>query len=90
MTKNELIVNIFMKRNTSKELILDSALAKNENGLIYKDNTYWKENGKNLDGPFCQLCWDKDQKLLRLSIEKVDDGEKVIDHRFCRACKSIY
>jgi hypothetical protein len=82
--------NVDQLMNTSKELILDSALAKNENGLIYKDNTYWKENGKNLDGPFCQLCWDKDQKLLRLSIEKVDDGEKVIDHRFCRACKSIY
>lgn len=74
----------------SNELKLHSIAANNENDLIYKDGVYWKKNGENLDGPFCQLCWDRDQKLLRLSHEKVDDGEKVVDHRFCRSCKSNY
>lgn len=67
-----------------------SIYSDNENGLIYKDGVYWQKNGEKMDGPFCQLCWDRDQKLFRLSHEKVDDGEKVVDHRFCRSCKSSY
>lgn len=82
--------NVDQLIKASKELKIDSASANNENGLIYKDDAYWKKNGEKLDGPFCQLCWDRDQKLLRLSNEKVDDGEKVIDHRYCRLCKSNY
>lgn len=74
----------------NKELKSHSTSANNENGLIYKDDVYWQKNGEKLDGPFCQLCWDRDQKLLRLSNEKVDDGEKVVDHRYCRSCKSNY
>jgi hypothetical protein len=31
-----------------------------------------------------------DHKLLRLSLEKVDDGEKIVNHRHCRSCNSNY
>jgi hypothetical protein len=34
--------------------------------LVFEDNVYWlqKETGK--DGPYCSLCWDDKQKLVRL------------------------
>ena len=60
------------------------------NGLIFTDGVYWTQNGEKLDGPFCPLCWDRDHKLLRLGLEKVDDGEKIVNHRFCRSCNSNY
>lgn len=60
------------------------------NSLIFKDGVYWKQNGAELDGPFCQLCWDRDNNLLRLAHEEVDDGEKIVNHRFCRSCNSTY
>ena len=74
----------------SNEIKSDSISADKESSLTYQDGVYWQKNGEKQDGPFCQLCWDRDQKLLRLSHEKVDDGEKVVDHRFCRSCKSNY
>ncbi len=74
----------------SDELKSSSKSLSSDNSMVFNDGVYWKQNGEKLDGPFCQLCWDKDQKLLRLSYEKVDDGEKIIDHRFCRSCKSNY
>ncbi len=27
---------------------------------------YWLEKNEDRDGPFCQLCYDKDEKLIRL------------------------
>lgn len=72
------------------EMKLRSKSQNGHNGLIFDDGVYWKKNGEKIDGPFCQLCWDRDQKLLRLSQEKVDDGENIVNHRFCRSCKSNY
>ena len=34
--------------------------------LRYEGNCYWIANGDSKDGPYCQLCWDKEQKLVRL------------------------
>lgn len=30
-----------------------------------KDNAYYLDDGKQLDGPFCLRCWDVDKKLVR-------------------------
>jgi hypothetical protein len=30
-----------------------------------RDNAYYSDDGKQLDGPFCMRCWDVDQKLVR-------------------------
>lgn len=75
---------------TSHELKEKLKSTKDEEIPIFKDGVYWKKIGDKLDGPFCQLCWDKDKKLVRLGHDKVFDGETTVDHRFCRACKSNY
>jgi len=75
---------------TNAEIKIPSISQDGHNGLIFEDGVYWKQNGEKLDGPFCQLCWDRDHKLLRLGQEKVDDGEKIVNHRFCRSCNSNY
>lgn len=75
---------------TNSEMKIPSASQDGHNGLVFEDGVYWKQNGEKLDGPFCQLCWDRDQKLLHLGQEEVDDGEKIVTHRFCRSCNSNY
>jgi hypothetical protein len=74
----------------SQELKVKSKAIKDEEPLIFKDGVYWKKIGDELDGPFCQLCFDRDQQIIHLGYEKVYDGESYVDHRFCRACKSNY
>jgi DNA-binding transcriptional MerR regulator len=41
--------------------------------LVFKDGQYWlKIEGKEeLDGPFCQRCWDVDGKLVRTQFYKI-------------------
>src|SRR5260370_21150622 len=33
--------------------------------LQVKDNAYYLDDGRQLDGPFCMRCWDVDGKLVR-------------------------
>lgn len=32
----------------------------------YEKPYYWEMKGEQRDGPYCQVCYDKDQKLIRL------------------------
>src|SRR6185295_5582117 len=41
--------------------------------LVFKDNSYWLKREDSEDGPFCTLCWDKDQKLVR---KLMDDNDR--------------
>ncbi len=35
--------------------------------LEFRNNSYYvKQSDGTLDGPFCQVCWDADGKLMRL------------------------
>lgn len=34
--------------------------------MIYEKSYYWKMDGDKKDGPFCQRCFDSDEKLIRL------------------------
>lgn len=34
--------------------------------LCYEPPYYWRVTTKGREGPFCQLCYDKDEKLIRL------------------------
>ena len=45
----------------NNELKLRSKFQNGRDGLIFEDGVYWKNIGEKLDGPFCQLCWDRDQ-----------------------------
>ena len=33
--------------------------------LHAKDNAYYLDDGRQLDGPYCMRCWDVDGKLVR-------------------------
>lgn len=38
-----------------------------EESLVFDDGVYWRgPEGGEQDGPFCQLCWDRDHMLIRL------------------------
>lgn len=34
--------------------------------LVWETPYYFLKDGEKNDGPYCQLCWDKEQKLIRL------------------------
>ncbi len=53
--------------------------------LIFEKNAYWleKENGEK-DGPFCSVCWDADEKLIRLRV-----GDYALGWALCLKCKNL-
>lgn len=62
-----------------------------ENRILFEEGVYWRERNGIREGPFCQLCWDRDNKLIRLYHEIVDIDEKNWTSIWsCRACSSNY
>lgn len=57
-----------------QESLIDSEREKKElinkietkDNMIYEKSYYWKMDGDKKDGPFCQRCFDSDEKLIRL------------------------
>lgn len=52
--------------------------------LTYEPPFYWMVDGGKKDGPFCQKCFDADDKRIRLQ------GNSSSDRWNCRVCTSIY
>ncbi|MEL4441435.1 hypothetical protein AAEH88_19565 [Shewanella algae] len=61
---------------------LEKALSE-KSKLVYEAPFYWKDNGSERDGPFCQQCYDSSEKQIRLQ----DNGE---DYWHCFTCKRGY
>lgn len=62
-----------------KELLEKLNLKEN---LFYDKPYYWKKiSGQEKEGPYCQLCYDKEQKLIRL--QDWGNGEWN-----CQSCKT--
>jgi len=53
--------------------------------LIFEKNAYWlkKENGER-DGPFCSVCWDDSNKLIRLRV-----GDYQLGWASCPKCNKM-
>ncbi len=51
--------------------------------LIWEKPNYWLKENDSKDGPFCQKCFDADQKLIRLQGGHNDVWK-------CQQCKSVY
>lgn len=51
--------------------------------MKYQAPYYWLVEGERKDGPFCQQCYDKLEKLIRL--QDLEDGVWG-----CKACKNTY
>ena len=50
--------------------------------LNFEKGVYYLQEDRKKSGPYCQRCYDKDAKLVRLQ----DDG----DHWFCYGCSHGY
>ncbi len=60
-----------------------------EKCLKYEYPVYYKvdpDSSKNKDGPYCRACYDKDKKLIRLTI--IDDRPTLSYH--CNVCKNMF
>lgn len=74
------IQETLLEREREKKELLDKLNLK-EN-LVYEKPYYWKKTTEEeKEGPFCQLCYDKDQKLIRL--QDWGNGEWN-----CQSCKT--
>ena len=51
--------------------------------LSWERPCYWINEAEKKDGPFCQQCYDKDDKLVRLQKLGVGRWE-------CKVCKNIF
>ena len=61
---------------------LEEALSIRAN-LKYEPPYYWLETKENKEGPYCQACYDKERKLIRLQDRK--DGRWT-----CMVCTVTY
>ena len=67
-------------KGTMKEL--EEKLSTKEK-LIWEKPSYWLKENDSKDGPFCQKCYEADQKLIRLQ----GGGNDVWK---CHQCNSVY
>jgi hypothetical protein len=36
--------------------------------IVWEEPHYWTLDSDKKDGPFCQTCWDRDKKLIRIQV----------------------
>jgi len=51
--------------------------------VVYEKPSYWIDDGRERDGPFCQRCYDVDKLLVRLQGGRNDQWA-------CRECNGTY
>lgn len=61
--QQELVAQFAQAQARIKEL---EAEIKHTNALTFDGEVYWLRDGDKKEGPFCQKCYDKDDKLVRL------------------------
>ena len=81
------ITNIQQQLLEKDQLIrdLNEQIAVREN-LHYERPYYWLVEGDGKDGPFCQVCYDKERQLIRLH-EGDMDNKGLWE---CKVCKNFY
>ena len=51
--------------------------------MIFEAPVYWRKTDDGKDGPYCQVCYDKDNKYIR--VQKYSDNWWE-----CKCCKNKY
>ena len=51
--------------------------------LVFEMTYYWLETEKGIEGPFCQVCYDKDKNLVRLHNHGAESW-------VCRVCSKLF
>ena len=59
------ILEIVQLRDTIKQLEQEKTRAEH---ITFDGASYWKTIGDRREGPFCQVCYDKEEKLSRLRV----------------------
>lgn len=54
--------------------------------MVFDEFVYWNEKGEEKDGPYCPVCWDNNQKAIRLTKE---DNYVAGIGRLCRVCDKV-
>jgi len=75
------IQEVILKKDKCIRQLQEQLSVKEE--LTYEQPYYWLRKDASKDGPFCQQCYDKDRKLIRL--QSGDQG-----YWQCYSCKSSY
>jgi len=59
------VLEIVQLRDAMKQLEQEKQRAEH---ITFDGSSYWKTIGDRRDGPFCQVCYDKEGKLARLRV----------------------
>ena len=63
----EELINIQGENQALKDQVKFLEEKLDEKGKVqYRKPSYWVVDGENVDGPFCQKCYDSNNKLIRL------------------------
>ncbi|SPE50861.1 conserved hypothetical protein [Verrucomicrobia bacterium] len=77
--------NLWLKQKL-REFEFESDLTRN---MYFDRGIYWlrkvTEDGTNREGPFCQVCFDRDRKPVRLQRAHTPQGGW-----FCAACRNHF
>lgn len=65
--RHEQVLEIVQLRETIKQLEQDKTRGEH---ITFDGSSYWKTIGDRRDGPYCQVCYDKEGKLARLRVFK--------------------
>jgi len=63
--RHEQVLEIVQLRETIKHLEQEKQRAEH---ITFDGASYWKTIGDRRDGPYCQVCYDKEGKLSRLRV----------------------
>lgn len=55
-----------------------------ENNVVYLQDAYYVNKHGDFDGPYCRVCWDKEKKLIRMSI-----GNYIYGEAACMVCNFV-
>jgi len=75
------------KDETIRELKAKAELTGN---LVFENRCYWKVEGEEKDGPFCQRCYDVESKLVRLQPGQTTYDGRTTRWYSCKACDKNY
>lgn len=56
--------------------------------VVFEDGRYWLNTNGRKEGPFCNICWDIDAKLVRMTISKIMGVETDFGCDYCTRHRS--
>lgn len=86
----EMMNHIFALENENRGL---KQQIKIKEELVFEDNVYWMNSGDKKKGPFCKVCYEKENKMITLDIGSFGFGAPRNLNYFqyhCLVCKNYF